>query len=627
MPANEHLAPQLDAYIALSEPGFALLVTAPWGAGKTHALKVWLKGHPHLYISLFGLESRAAIEEALFQAALERAGGNETDAYSVNMTKAMDGVMRVMGGALSKAVGASIDLNGAYRKLVLREAPPLVVFDDLERASMKPAQLLSILSDFVEHKGKQVIAIANEAELEKDQEFMGWKEKVIGRTIAIAADPETVLPIFLDKLNAAEGKAQRYLSQQSDLLLRVFNTSGCQNLRLLQQAIREFARLYCELPILIQENEKAMPKLLATFVALSLAYHAAKISREELSQSEHYEGLFSASKKKIKEDDPKKNLKLLVKRYEGLTEVHLDRSVLGAELSTKLIADGYADAEETSASLSCLAMFQNEVEKPWITLWGWRRRPEEDVRCALGFVDQQLADLNIINPFEILHVFGIRLGLSDCGIIAQSRAEIVEAGSDYVRALGVSQKLQTDMPARRWRNMTLGDDSAFGLGYAQVETTEFKNIKSTLIAGLDAAWKLDNPKRLSQLLTYLSSDPNAFCQALDGSGRELGIPDFSRDLIFLDADVAEFAERVFLVEPELWSHLLYSFKDRLARQGAAQSVDGQAPVTERSWLLAFREAARAIARHSSPIRKAQIEHALKWDLGFLDPEVAEEGKP
>lgn len=34
MIANAHLGPQLDAYVALKKPGFALMVDAPWGGGR-----------------------------------------------------------------------------------------------------------------------------------------------------------------------------------------------------------------------------------------------------------------------------------------------------------------------------------------------------------------------------------------------------------------------------------------------------------------------------------------------------------------------------------------------------------------------------------------------------------------
>jgi hypothetical protein len=67
---NSHLHPQLDAFAALDKPGFAILVDAPWGAGKTHAITGWLRGKPHLYVSLYGVDSREAVERAVMAARL-----------------------------------------------------------------------------------------------------------------------------------------------------------------------------------------------------------------------------------------------------------------------------------------------------------------------------------------------------------------------------------------------------------------------------------------------------------------------------------------------------------------------------------------------------------------------------
>ncbi len=35
MTANPHLAPILNDWLSLDNPGFALLITAPWGAGES----------------------------------------------------------------------------------------------------------------------------------------------------------------------------------------------------------------------------------------------------------------------------------------------------------------------------------------------------------------------------------------------------------------------------------------------------------------------------------------------------------------------------------------------------------------------------------------------------------------
>jgi hypothetical protein len=155
MNANLHLQPQLDAFTRLADPGFALLVDAPWGAGKTYALKGWLSGRKDaLYVSTFGAKSSSAIEEALFQKLLERKD-----------LKSPQGTTQLLEGVAEKFTGAKVDLTGAYRRTVMKDLPQVLVFDDLERAEMPLTELLSAINRFVEHEGRHIVLLANQAEL------------------------------------------------------------------------------------------------------------------------------------------------------------------------------------------------------------------------------------------------------------------------------------------------------------------------------------------------------------------------------------------------------------------------------------------------------------------------------
>lgn len=123
MSTNTHLRPQLDAYARLANPGFALLMDAPWGAGKTHALKWWLSDRKDaLYVSVYGAKGSGEIEEALFQALLERRD-----------IKPPQGVTQMLDGFAEKFTGAKVDLTGAFRRSVMKGLPQVLVFDDLER--------------------------------------------------------------------------------------------------------------------------------------------------------------------------------------------------------------------------------------------------------------------------------------------------------------------------------------------------------------------------------------------------------------------------------------------------------------------------------------------------------------
>lgn len=164
MTANPHLTAQLDDFAGLKSPGFALMITAPWGAGKTHAVKEWLGDRDHLYVSLFGIDSLAGVEEALFEAAFVSRQGAK---LAMTSARTVGGLAKGLEGLLEKTTGISFDATGLLRKAVLADAPSLLVLDDLERAQLDPPRLLSIINRFVEHEGRNVLLLANEEELER----------------------------------------------------------------------------------------------------------------------------------------------------------------------------------------------------------------------------------------------------------------------------------------------------------------------------------------------------------------------------------------------------------------------------------------------------------------------------
>ncbi len=73
---NRHVWDYLTYYLGLAHaPCFAVLLSGPWGVGKTYLLKAFLKDRfkedvaDYVYVSLYGLSSIEEIDDALFQAA------------------------------------------------------------------------------------------------------------------------------------------------------------------------------------------------------------------------------------------------------------------------------------------------------------------------------------------------------------------------------------------------------------------------------------------------------------------------------------------------------------------------------------------------------------------------------
>jgi len=438
MSKNPHLEPQLDAYAQLSNPGFALLLDAPWGAGKTCALKAWLSGRTDaLYVSLYGAKSADAIEEILFQ--------NLLDTRDV---KIPTGVTQLLEGVTEKLSGAKVDLTGTYRRLVMKDLPRILVFDDLERTEMPLAGLFSVLNRFVEHEGRRVILLANQAELRSSHEvtYERTKEKVIGRVISIAPDVSAAIDSFLNSMMDDEQQHPAYelLKSEKDLLSSVFETSQSFNLRLLRYAILEFARVLERIPMDMRENKDGMRYLLATFVALSIEFHGgAGFGIEELGQQGNWERTIWEVNGKKGQEPPKTSLQLLQERFQKHPFVQIDGQVISSELALEWIGKGHVEVDFLSRELGKSAVFRSAVSEAWQTLWWWPLRPEVEVDVALKAVKRQMADKEICDPDIIMHLAGIMLSLADAKIEWNTRGDAVGRVRTYLAELEQANLLPT----------------------------------------------------------------------------------------------------------------------------------------------------------------------------------------
>ncbi len=161
--------------------------------------------------------------------------------------KVPTGLTKFLDGFASQKLGVQIDVTSAYRRQVLKDLPALLVFDDLERARMSGSELLSTLNSLAEHEGRNVVLIANEAELDRKDDFRRWREKVVGRTVSINASTDAALPTFLAAVK--HDAARHFLREEVGILREVFDKSAAQNLRLLRQSILEFAEFFTQLPV------------------------------------------------------------------------------------------------------------------------------------------------------------------------------------------------------------------------------------------------------------------------------------------------------------------------------------------------------------------------------------------
>src|SRR5262249_28574556 len=186
---NQHIRDFLSRYIHLPySPYYAVLLTGPWGIGKTYLIKKFLKEKfeneaSYVYVSLYGVTTREELDVAVFQACFPNVVWKNVE------------LLGRVGKAALKYVGINPELK-------LSDLPKpdkkLYVFDDLERCEMPINTSLGYINEFVEHEGRKVIIVTNEQEIKEKEEYARRREKLIGKTFEVQSVLDEALVSFIE---------------------------------------------------------------------------------------------------------------------------------------------------------------------------------------------------------------------------------------------------------------------------------------------------------------------------------------------------------------------------------------------------------------------------------------------
>jgi hypothetical protein len=555
---NRHVRDYLAYYTALPyAPRHAVLINGPWGVGKTYLVKAFLQQHvgqnkKYIYISLYGLTTIDEIEAALFQAIYPALG------WQVTKLGAR------IGKTLLRRVGLDPGLKAS--ELINTLETDLYVFDDLERCDAPINKVLGYINEFVEHDGSKVIIVANENEISDRDEYRRRREKLIGKTLEIQSAFDEAFAFFISLIS--DRKTRELFEKKAAEIASIYQQSELNNLRILQQTMWDFERFFRVLTDTHRGNDEAMTVLLRLLFALSFELKAGRIRSADLGSRMNK---LVATRARRDGDE----LTDLAKAGQRYPETDLNDSIVSDELLIDVLVKGVIDDDAVRSSIDKGRYFVTPAAEPaWRTVWHWFERTDDEFAAARNKMERQFAAREFSVTGEMLHVFGLRLFLSDIGVLNKNRVEVVREGKRYI----------DDLYARPHASVPLtdeADDVRFGgyggLAVQENETPEYRELFAYLQQKMKQAAENTYPERGLALLKEMASDPQLYfrrvCLTNSADNLYYEIP----ILASIDPDV--FVSSLLSQHPAHQRIIMMAFKSRYAHGSLGREL---AP--ERPWL-------------------------------------------
>lgn len=574
---------------------YAVLIDAPWGSGKTHFLRKYLAekfpgphkaGDPadYLWVSLFGKTSTAEVQDALY-----------TAAHPMLSSK-----WAALGGrAASQAIKKFTGIE-AGKQLVADFMPEikakLVVFDDLERTSIKPADALGLINSFVESRDFKVIVIANQKPFAEDADYRAQKEKVIGRTLTVMSNPEDVLTALTEDLRSEEAKAAINACRVE--LLAVFRFSELNNFRSLRAALGDFDRLVRDADARLASNPVALKSLLLYLVAVGMEIRADRLKPEQLDQLVPEGVLFQS-------DVRGEVGQGLMNRY---PMVDWRSPLVPARLLGKLALSGILSLTEINQILAQHPLIAGWSEAPlWRLFYDWMHISASAYVAARGRVVDAFVAHEVIHPGEILHLAGELLAVEKCGDALFANTE--SAITSYISDLVACDVLIPDVAVFE----RMSADSWGSCGYQEQDNPAFKAIRRHL---RHAVKKADRRVLANEAKSLLDRLRWGFTfESLHETGRANG--GYGGVPIMQFIPVADFAD--VLIKDHLINGKLFAALEQRYFQGRAQHELAE----EAQWLDELDIRLRDVAAHAPPPFKTILELRLDARLPDMRKNMAD----
>ena len=511
MDQNTAAISALREYTKIQNPKYAFMIEAPWGSGKTHLVKrefcdSLYQGRAR-YATLNGVKDRRSFRRALL-----------AETSEAKLADAIGGVGKAL-SMFAKFGNVGSIVQDAVEDRMIANLPDILIFDDVERCEMSPAEIFGLINEFVEHKSKNVILCGfferddgTDSAKNKRELFLALKEKVVGRTVRIDADVGNALPEFINSMPASHG--QMWFQSNSDLVLEVFASAKHSNLRVLRQCIHDCGRVVDVLEEDLRRSTDAMIRFVRTYLALSMALATGSIDSKQLADR-------SNVKRFMKPAEGEKPHPLYVCFIDHPhAEIFADNSasIIPNYLGVSLIGIGYQEPHKINTILRSTKQFSGKLEVPlWRRFVEWRKMPGDELERAYEAALSYVFSDEDVEPGAYLHLANDLIHIAKDG--SGTATETAKKIEDRIKALSEMGKI----PAAAYgRSYGWGFERGFSFGGYAFDINDLdKPLIDEMRNAQYAAFERTKVREGERLLGLLVDDIGAFDREFswrDGQG-------------------------------------------------------------------------------------------------------------
>lgn len=582
---NKHIEDYLDYYRKLSpSPKFAILLKGAWGSGKTWFInqyrnKIEKENKKHLYVSLYGISKFSEIEDSLFQ-----------QLHPVQSSKEFLLAGKVLKGLLKGALKIDLNNDGKDDGTWSLSVPDInfpkefkdsnfsiLIFDDLERCCINIELVLGYINSFVESQDLKIVIIANEDEINnKDNNYKRIKEKLIGKTFEIFPDYESTLNDFLSQINDKQIQAKKILQDNDniDFILNLFKKAENKNLRILNQIILDFVRIFEKLPQNIQEKSGAIQEILQLLVIFSIEISIGKLNSKEIADINQKlidEFVFLRPRNSQNSTEATENIPLNIPFTDMFSKYKIE-SLSSNEWFPNLVwwqnffDKGIIEQKILEEIIPTSKYFQYENTPNWVKLWYYSKLSDKDFKEILDRVNSEYSDKKCDDIGVIKHITGLFLMFSEAKVYEKKKTDILNGAKSYIDNLKFSGKL----------DISYCDDAFggyMGRAFMSKDSPEFQEFDNYIRQSQEEVRIKNMPDKANELMELMLKDITGFRAWICIDSIRYDIHEKYYDFPIFDYLPAEkFLEKFLSLSNEDKYFIFSSLKERYNKNGITEKL-------------------------------------------------------